>query len=626
MIDIKDIGKLLFVSDTATELFNVKRMFPRCALVHCPLSICSLSSACWVRRLNFPISFLFIVRCSMETEDELIREKFFNLKVREDVAELLEISDRSLRYFLYKRRPENMYQTFVISKRNGTKREISAPQKELKEIQRKLANILTLVYMPKICAYGFIKGKDHAENAKRHLQKRLIFNIDLKDFFHQIHFGRVRGMLMKAPYSIQEEAATVIAQIACYRGHLPQGAPTSPILTNMICTPLDNALMRLAKNTGCIYTRYADDITFSTYKAKFDIGIVDTSGYPVRIGNKLVAVLEKHSFSVNPEKIALKPCFFRQEVTGLTVNEFLNVRRSYVKQLRALLHSSEKYGLYAAAKVYIEKGLCKSPKIYELANDPRQEESIISWFQSVLKGKILYIKHVKGKNSLTYLTMAEKFNHICERNIFDVRELHRFENAIKNSTFILQSELNGNYIQGSGFYLAAIGLFTSYHVTESGAFFDVFTAEKYDEKRSGCIGKELNEIASDSEIDYAVYRLPFAVDVAMTFECGDSKRLKVGDQVTIIGYPNHQKGNSAFIQTCSITSSKFFHGALFFTVSGRVVHGASGGMVLNPENEVVGILKGGIINLKDDDENENQGFIPIHLALEHMKTVTLNKN
>ncbi len=176
-----------------------------------------------------------------------IKEQFLKLKTREDVATILGISEKSLRYFLYKRRPENMYHTFKIPKKDGTTREISAPDKELREIQRKLSSVLSAVYEPKVCAYGFINEKNNVGNAKQHTKKRLVFNIDLKDFFSQIHFGRVRGMLMNAPYSLPNEAATTIAQIACYNRQLPQGAPSSPVITNMICVPLDNSLMRLAK-------------------------------------------------------------------------------------------------------------------------------------------------------------------------------------------------------------------------------------------------------------------------------------------------------------------------------------------------------------------------------------------
>ena len=146
--------------------------------------------------------------------------------------------------------------------------------------------------------------------------------------------------------------------------------------------------------------------------------------------------------------------------------------------------------------------------------------------------------------------------------------------------------------------------------------------QSYDEKSLGIVGKTLNEISSDNAIDYAVYKLPFTINEELTFKCGDSRKSKVGDQVTIIGYPNHQKGNSPYIHPCSITSEKYFQGAPFFTVSGRVVHGASGGIVLNSDHEAIGIIKGGIVSLADDTDNENQGFVPLHLVLDHMKSMT----
>ena len=551
-----------------------------------------------------------------------IKEQFLKLKTREDVATILGISEKSLRYFLYKRRPENMYHTFKIPKKDGTTREISAPDKELREIQRKLSSVLSAVYEPKVCAYGFINEKNNVGNAKQHTKKRLVFNIDLKDFFSQIHFGRVRGMLMNAPYSLPNEAATTIAQIACYNRQLPQGAPSSPVITNMICVPLDNSLMRLAKSTGCVYTRYADDITFSTYKHTFDKSLVYVDNEKVVIGNKLAAVLKKHSFFVNPQKITLRSRVCRQEVTGLTVNVFPNLRRSYIKQLRAIIHSCEKFGLLAAAKVYVKKGLCKNPNICGIIDNPGSEDAVKKWFKMVLVGKVHYIKQVKGAYSLTYLSFAQKVNALFGEDIFDLTKFQRFENTIKNSTFILQYSNNGDFVQGSAFYLTDIGLITNYHVTECGEFFNVFNVDTYDKKPLGIVGRELNEISSNKEIDYAVYKPAFQINDELTFKCGDSRKSKVGDQVTIIGYPNHQKGNSPYIQSCNITSKKYFQGALFFTVSGRVVHGASGGIVLNSDHEAIGVLKGGIVSYEDETNNENQGFIPLYLVLDHMKSTT----
>ena len=552
------------------------------------------------------------------------KQMFFTMETREDVADVLGIKEKSLRYFLFKRRPENMYHSFEIPKKSGGFRKISAPDKELKEIQKKLAAVLSLVYEPKICAYGFVNGKNFIDNANLHTKRSLILNIDLKDFFTQIHFGRIRGMLMKAPYSIGEEAATTIAQIACVNGVLPQGAPSSPILTNMICVPLDNSLMRLAKSIGCTYTRYADDITFSTYKKMFDESLVYAEQEKVCIGTKLLSIFEHHSFNVNFEKVSLRSRYYRQEVTGLTVNVFPNLRRSYLKQLRAILHHCNKNGTYRAAQEYVAKGYCQNPTIKDIINNPEKIEAVEDWFKKVLIGKINFIKQVKGNDNLTYLSFAQKLNKIYGENIFDVSALNLLEDLIAQNTFILEYEQGEELVQGSGFYLNNIGLLTSYHVTENNAFYKVYKHTSYLEDALGIIGKSLNEASSDKVIDYALYRPPFAVSNSQLLKLGDSNRLRIGDQVIIAGYPNHQKGNSPYIQTCSITSQKHFLGALFYTVSGRIVHGASGGVVLNENLEVIGIVKGGIVSLSEDDIQENQGFVPIHLVLEHFEAQQTN--
>ena len=135
------------------------------------------------------------------------------------------------------------------------------------------------------------------------------------------------------------------------------------------------------------------------------------------------------------------------------------------------------------------------------------------------------------------------------------------------------------------------------------------------------IGKELNEVACDRDIDYAVYSVPNIGELKCSMTIGDSHHLKIGDQVTIIGYPDHNTGNSPYIQTCSITSRKKYMGALFYTVSGRIVHGASGGIVLNTDNQAIGIIKGGIAGDEDDSTTANQGFVPLHLMLDHLSEI-----
>jgi hypothetical protein len=289
--------------------------------------------------------------------------------------------------------------------------------------------------------------------------------------------------------------------------------------------------------------------------------------------------------------------------------------------MRAILHSCEKYGVYQAAQAFVEKGLCKNPQIKSIINDPKHEEEVTAWFEKVLSGKIRYLSQVKGKDSMSYLSLAKRLNTVFDREIFNVTELDRLDYLISNYTFILECDSSNEIIQGSGFFVQGYGLFTCFHVTEKGGCFKVYLPEGYKYTRIGVLGKELgNELSADKDIDYALYELPALKNCTSGFVFGDSEKLKTGDKVTIIGYPNHSVGNSAYIQQCNITSKITYFRAPFFTVSGRISHGASGGVVINQNLEVVGIIKGGIVDASEDDNDEHHGFVPIHCVVEHMKS------
>ena len=123
---------------------------------------------------------------------------------------------------------------------------------------------------PHPSAHGFIQPTSVVTNARAHTGKRWVLNIDLEDFFPTVNFGRIRGLFLKPPFDMAPAAATVCAQIVTYRNGLPQGAPTSPVLSNLIAVPLDRALLRLvAPARASTYSRYADDITFSTDLTQF---------------------------------------------------------------------------------------------------------------------------------------------------------------------------------------------------------------------------------------------------------------------------------------------------------------------------------------------------------------------
>ena len=178
------------------------------------------------------------------------------------VAALLDVTYETLVYYLYEL-GDRRYRTFQIAKRRGGTRTIAGPKSGLKAIQRKLAQVLSAIYRPRVSVQGFVPGRSIGTNALLHESSTYILNLDLEDFFPSINFGRVRGLFIAAPYAVPRAVATVMAQICCFQNALPQGAPTSPIIANMISSRMDANLQKLARRHRCLYSRYADDLTFS---------------------------------------------------------------------------------------------------------------------------------------------------------------------------------------------------------------------------------------------------------------------------------------------------------------------------------------------------------------------------
>ena len=275
-------------------------------------------------------------------------EELKEIQTRNELADYIKVPRQKLSYILYVKGTENLYKSFEIPKKSGGVRHIHAPEEELKQIQSKLAKVL-YEYELKIeknngkkwnIAHAFVKGKGCFTNAKIHRNKRILVNVDLKDFFDSFHFGRVRGYFMKnRNYQLSEEVATVIAQIACYKGKLPQGAPTSPIITNLICGIFDIRILHLAKKYRLDYTRYADDLTFSTNDKKFQV-------YQEQFLEELTNEISKAGFSINQNKTRVQYRDSHQEVTGIVVNKKLNVIRKYYKDTRAMAYNLYKTGEY----------------------------------------------------------------------------------------------------------------------------------------------------------------------------------------------------------------------------------------------------------------------------------------
>ena len=289
------------------------------------------------------------------------------------------------------------YHQFTVRKKSGGIRTLSAPNAPLKEIQRYLAIILSTVYEPKACVTGFTARRSIVDNATPHVGKQFVFNIDLKDFFPSIQLHRVKAVLKLPPFNLtgeRERLAFLVARLCCITtpetsGVLPQGAPTSPILSNIICQKLDHRLSGLAKRYGVSYTRYADDITFSSDKSVFHNGFK----------KEMRRIIEEQQFTINQAKVRLQGIGYRQEVTGLIVNEKVNVSKRYIREIRAMLHNWQKKGYNQAEHIFRQHYQADKGHI-------KQENPIL---RNVLHGKLNYLKMVRGGTDFMYLHYRNQF-------------------------------------------------------------------------------------------------------------------------------------------------------------------------------------------------------------------------
>jgi hypothetical protein len=280
-----------------------------------------------------------------------------------DVASLLEVKPGMLTFILYKKPQSTLYTKFDIQKRHGGAREIWAPCNDLKLIQHRLSNLLQNCVEEINAEHGHIEdGKHHGvahgfkrkhtimTNARVHVTRRNILNVDLHNFFGTINFGRVRGFFLKNKnFALQEKVATVIAQIACHDNKLPQGSPCSPVIANLIGHTMDMMLVRLASETGCTYSRYADDLTFSSNKDKLSprVAVQDEDDKNLWLpGQSLKHLIFKAGFSFNDKKTRMQYRDSRQEVTGLVVNRKVNVPATYRYTVRAMVDHALKKGKF----------------------------------------------------------------------------------------------------------------------------------------------------------------------------------------------------------------------------------------------------------------------------------------
>lgn len=336
---------------------------------------------------------------------------------------------------------KKQYQKKYITKKNGSLRQLYVPPTLTKNMQRKIKEIINEYYTPANAVHGFIISKDNnikniVTNASLHVKKWIVINLDIENFFDSINFGRVRGLFLAKPFNLDKDIATKIAQLTTYDNILPQGAPTSPLISNIICNKMDHQLIKLAKTQGYSYTRYADDITFSTNKQiqKKDIE---------KIIIEIKHIITDNGFSLNEQKTRIQRKYESQVVTGLKVNEKVNINRKFIRTIRSMLFEWFSKGLEEASNNHFLKHTKQEQKY----NDKIQS------FQNILIGKISFLGMVKGKNDPNYIKFRHQFfllkdnfflttkkNRNIEYEYLDINHLKK-ENIVKYFTQIYDSIL-----------------------------------------------------------------------------------------------------------------------------------------------------------------------------------------
>lgn len=460
-----------------------------------------------------------------------------------------------------------MYAQFSIAKGGGKVRHITAPDKRLKILQSKLAPLLGQLYRVRNPVHGFVPARSVKTNAEAHGRRRFVINLDLKDFFPTITENRITGLLRSL--GVDDRVAEIIARLCCFNSHLPQGAPTSPVLSNMICFRLDSELLRSAKAARSIYTRYADDITFSSYQPPAPLfeGALPAVGRfsPDTLAPSLRETFAGNGFIVNPDKGHYADRNSRRIVTGVKINAGLNVDRRYVRHIRALLYSVETLGLDDAQQKYTDAS----------------GKGVIA---EHLRGKISFIIHLKGPTDPVVRSLATRFN-----NSFGTRPITlapTIEERRDRAVWVIEhSAKNGE--QGTAFFLKDIGLVTASHCVEDVSDFTVYHPSKPSNRFKVLVAKRC------AHRDLAI--LGHAIPATDYFELeAASQPVAVSGAVTAFGYPGFGPGDKMNVRSGSVTSLPIKSGVQMVEVSQELAQGMSGGPIVDAHDGVIGIVhKGG---------------------------------
>ena len=325
-----------------------------------------------------------------------LRNRFCRLRHTQDLAKLLEVPAYKLQ--LIAQQPK--YHIFSIPKKDGSKRWIEDPETRLKKIQRPLNKYLQACYFfaRTEAAYGFLinpkkdpEPRNILTNAQKHLGATWLMNLDIEDFFHQVKAKTVATIFTASPFEFNIELTEVLVGLMTHQGRLPMGAPTSPVLSNFATREMDEQLLALAKWGGWTYTRFADDMSFSSLTPLDDTSM-----------GKVSQIIDDYGFQFNKEKIRLFKPGDLKEVTGLIIGE-------------------KEVTIPTVFLTSLEKDLEKLQQLKQVQQRFNKASKWVDKFEEQMHGSVTFINFIMGEDN----PVSEKFSNKLEQSLYPVEDFEQ---------------------------------------------------------------------------------------------------------------------------------------------------------------------------------------------------------